>query len=253
MEGFGTEAGGGRQEMHAIGQYNNNTSRFLMFDAYQDFTIETVKVFANGEAERTIALVDSDENIIQETTVLIPHGEQIVELGFDVLAGADYGLRCTGNNVQLWRDGNGSNPDFPYPLGDMGAITKTSIPLTNALNFYFFFYDWQISSDETICSSERVPVVVDVISSVGDIEDVNGINIFPVPANDILNVELDLLGNVNLVATLYDSTGRIISIDNWVNVSSGVQTLDVSNCSSGMYTINITDGFSRIISKFVIK
>ena len=49
----------------------------------------------------------------------------------------------------------------------MGAITKTSIPLTNALNFYFFFYDWQIFSTETICSSERVPVIVDVLSSVG--------------------------------------------------------------------------------------
>ncbi|MBM71507.1 MAG: hypothetical protein CL847_01810 [Crocinitomicaceae bacterium] len=250
---LGTEAGGGRQEIHAIGQYNNNTSRFLMFDAYQDFTIETVKVFANGEAERTIALVDSDENIIQETTVLIPHGEQIVELGFDVLAGADYGLRCTGNNVQLWRDGNGSNPNFPYPLGDMGAITKTSIPLTNALNFYFYFYDWQISSDETICHSERVPVVVDVLSSIGEIVDVNGINIYPIPAYDILNIDLDLMGSKTLVANLYDATGRIISIDNWVNVSSGVQTLDVSNCSPGMYTMNITDGSSRIVSRVIIQ
>ena len=250
---LGTLAGGGRQENNVIGQYHNNTSRFLMFDAYQDFTIESVKVYANGEAERTIALVDIYENVLEEITVLIPHGEHIVELGIDVPAGVDYGLKCLGSNVQLWRDGNGSNPDFPYPLGDMGAITKTSIPLTNALNFYFFFYDWQISSDETICSSERVPVVVDVISSVGDIEDVNGINIFPVPANDILNVELDLLGNVNLVATLYDSTGRIISIDNWVNVSSGVQTLDISNCPPGMYTMNITDGSSRIISRVIIQ
>ena len=249
----GTEAGGGATENNDVGQFHNNTSRFLMFDAYQDFTIESVKVFANGEAERTIALVDSEDNILEETTVMIPDGEQVVQLGFDVPAGTDHGLRCLGSNVQLWRDGNGSDPVFPYALGDMGAITKTSIPLTNALNFYFFFYDWQISSTETICSSERVPVIVDVLSSVGEISDVTSINIFPNPTNDILKLDLNLISNKNLVVTLNDATGRIISIDNWVNISSGVQTLDVANCRPGMYTLNITDGTQRIVSQVVIQ
>ena len=58
------------------GKYISN----IMFDAYQDFTIEAVKVFANGAAERTIALVDADENIIQEATIMIPDGEQVVQL-----------------------------------------------------------------------------------------------------------------------------------------------------------------------------
>ncbi len=249
----GTEAGGGRQEMHNIGQYNNNTSRFLMFDAYQDFTIESVKVFANGAAERTIALVDADENIIQEATIMIPDGEQVVQLGFDVSVGTDLGLRCTGNNAQLWRDGNGSNPDFPYALGDMGAITKTSIPLTNALNFYFYFYDWQISSDETICSSERVPVVVDVISSVGEITEITELNLYPVPANDILNVSLEVVGLKDLTATLLDATGRTVVSEVWNSVGSGVQTLDISTFRAGMYTLNISDNSSKIVSRVIIQ
>ena len=249
----GTEAGGGRSDYHSIGQYHNNTSRFLMFDAYQDFTIETVKVYANGEAERTIALVDSDDNILQEATILIPDGEQVVQLGFDVPAGTDHGLRCTGNNVQLWRDGNGSNPDFPYPLGDMGAITKTSIPLNNALNFYFFFYDWQISSTETICHSERVPVTVDVLSSVGEIANVSSINIFPVPTTENLNIDLSVVGVKNLTVALHDATGRVIFNENWAGVTTGVRTLNLNNCTPGMYTLSITDGVTSIASRVVIQ
>ena len=249
----GTEAGGGRSEYSEIGQFHNNTSRFLMFDAYQDFTIESVKVYANGAGDRTIALVDEDENVIQEATINIPHGEQVVELGFDVPAGTDHGLRCLGSNIQLWRDGNGSNPGFPYELGDMGAITKTSIPLTNALNFYFFFYDWQISSDETLCSSERVPVTVDINNSVGEILNVESINLYPIPATDIININLEIIGTKNLVVTLRDAAGRIISIDNWVNVSSGTQNLDISSCRAGHYNLTISDGKSRTITQVIIQ
>ena len=121
------------------------------------------------------------------------------------------------------------------------------------MNFYFYFYDWQISSDETICHSERVPVVVDVLSSVGEIVDVNGINIYPVPAHDILNIDLDLMGSKTLVANLYDATGRIISIDNWINVSSGTQNLDISSCRAGHYNLTISDGKSKTITQVIIQ
>ena len=66
----------------------------------------------------------------------------------------------------------------------MGAITKTSIPLTNAL-------DSTSSStigryhDATVCSSNRVPVTVDVANSIGEISSISNINVFPVPTNDI--------------------------------------------------------------------
>ena len=135
----------------------------------------------------------------------------------------------------------------------MGAITKTSIPLTNALNFYFFFYDWQISSDETICSSERVPVNVDINNSVGEILNVESINLYPIPATDIININLEIIGTKNLVVTLRDAAGRIISIDNWVNVSSGTQNLDIRSCRAGHYNLTISDGKSRTITQVIIQ
>lgn len=249
----GTNAGGGPVDHNSLGQYHNNSTRWLMFDAYQAFTLESVKVFANGDGNRTIALVDEAGTEITAATVFIEDGEQVVSLGFTIPAGSNYGLRCTDQNPQLWRDGNGSNPDFPFALGTMGAITKTSIPLSNALNFYFFFYDWQISSDATVCTSNRVPVTVDVHNSVGEIEGISNINVYPVPANDLLNVEFDAVGTADLQINIRDSRGRIVYSNNYSDVSSGVQQINISSMRAGVYTLSITDGRSRAISRVVIR
>lgn len=249
----GTQAGGGPVDHHDDGQYHQNNTRWLMFDAYQDFTLETVKVFANGAGDRTVALVDVDGNEITSTTVYIEDGEQVIYLGFDIPVGQDYGLRCSSDNPQLWRDGSGSNPDFPFAIGSMGAITKTSIPLTNALNFYFFFYDWQISSDATVCASERVPVTVDVVNTVGEIDGVNDINIYPVPANDVLNIDMQLNTTMTLDIALVDARGRTVYSGQLAEISSGVHTIDISSFRAGVYTLSITDGLARSISRVVVR
>jgi hypothetical protein len=249
----GTNAGGGQIDNNSIGQYHNNNTRWLMFDAYQAFTLETVKVYANGAGNRTIALVDSEGNELTSTTVFIGNGEQEVSLGFDIPVGSDFGLKCNDANPQLWRDGNGSNPDFPYALGSMGAITKTSIPLTNALNFYFFFYNWQISSDATVCTSNRVPVTVDVANSIGEIDGISNINVFPVPANDILNIEFEAVGVTDLQISIHDSRGRVVHSTNYSEVGSEMQQIDISSMRAGIYTLAITDGATKVISRVVIR
>jgi len=249
----GTQASGGALEKNSNGQYQGNSTRYLLFDAYQSFTLETVRVYANGDGNRTIQLIDGFAGELASITVFLPDGESVVNLGFTVPAGSNLGLRTTDNDPQLWRDGNGSNPGYPYEIGSMGAITTSSIPGTNALNFYFFFYDWQISTDELICASERVSVIVDVLSSVGEIDGVEGINIYPVPATDKLNIDIKLLTAKDLNVTLYDGTGRIIIKEVWSNISSGVQTLELSSCKPGLYTINIEDNNSRIISRVIVQ
>ena len=249
----GTQGSGGPTEKNVNGQYQGNSTRYLLFDAYQPFTLESVRVYANGDGNRTIQLIDAFAGELASITVFLPDGESVVDLGFAVPTGGGLGLRTTDGNPQLWRDGNGSNPAYPYEIGSMGAITTSSIPGTNALNFYFFFYDWQVSTDELICTSERVPVVVDVLSSVGEIDGVEGINVYPVPATDILNVDIQLLTAKNLNVTLYDATGRVVIKEVWSNISSGVQTINLSACSPGLYNLNIEDNNSRIISRVIVE
>ena len=78
--GLATAMGGSSEQSN--GQYHNSSGYWLVFDAHEDLVIESVKVFANGEEDRTIAVIDAAENILDQITVTIPDGESIVELFF---------------------------------------------------------------------------------------------------------------------------------------------------------------------------
>ncbi|MGF1565288.1 MAG: FG-GAP-like repeat-containing protein [Flavobacteriales bacterium] len=162
--GGATALGGKASTTTDGGQFHTNSSFWLTFDAHEDIFIESVQVFAGTAASRTIALVDANGQTIQSTTVSIPAGQQTVQLNFFVPQGTGYGLRSIGNNPQLWRDGPPAAIGFPYQLGNLATITGTNITGENTLAFYYFFYNWQVSTPSTACVSERIPVLLQPIT-----------------------------------------------------------------------------------------
>ena len=114
----GLETAMGGSSAQSEGQYHNNSNYWLRFDAYQDIVIESVKVFANGADDRTIAVIDAAGNILDQVTVSVPDGESVVELGLEAPAGVALGLRSLDNNPQLWRDGQGSDSTTLTRWGD---------------------------------------------------------------------------------------------------------------------------------------
>ena len=242
----GTMATGGKNDRDIEnGQFHQNNGFWLVFDAYQNFTIQNLKVYANGLGARTITLVNANGTTIQSSTENMQDGENVVDVNFFVPAGEGYGLRVSSDNPQLWRDGIGSEQNYPYPIGDVGAITGTSVNGGNAQNYYYFFYDWTVSVDAVGCPSERVPLTVTVTNpvGVGQIEGLNGVEAFPVPTNGALNLELDL-GAVqkDLTMELRDATGRLILSEQWKGQATGRRSLDLGAVAPGHYTVRLTDG-----------
>ena len=95
-----------------------NSVRWLLFDAHTDIVIESVKVFASGAGERTMAVIDESGNVLNQLTVEVPDGEGIVHLDFAVPQ--EQTTVCTlDNDPQLWRDGPESTMDYPYAIGDL--------------------------------------------------------------------------------------------------------------------------------------
>ena len=242
----GTEGTGGKDDRNEDnGQYHPNSSFWLTFDAYQGMTLESVVVYAEDAGNRTIALVNDNGTELESITVNVPAGESTVDLGFYVPAGADYGLRSTDDNPGLWRDGIGSDPEYPYALADFGAITGTSMNGANGQNYYYFFYDWTVSVDAVGCASERVPLTVTVTNpvGVGSIDGLNDVTAFPVPTAGVLNLDLDLgARQLDLQMEVRDASGRVVMSETWKGQPTGRRQVDLGGMAPGHYTVRLTDG-----------
>jgi len=72
--------------------------------------------------------------------------------------------------------------------------------------------------------------------------DLNKVNVFPVPANNKLNIEIDLVENSNVKVELMDVTGRLISELVNENFTKGktAQTVETHQFSEGTYILKIT-------------
>ena len=80
-----------------------------------------------------MALFSPEGDVLMTEVVDIPDGESIVEFGWDAGPGT-VGLGSLSNNPQLWRDDLNSDINYPYEIGDYGAITGTSTAATLAID-----------------------------------------------------------------------------------------------------------------------
>lgn len=252
--GGGTSFGGPTNRLNtaAPGQFHTNADNYPFFTATEAFTIASVKVYANGAGNRTIALINRSNGATLASSVInIPDGESRITLNFQVPGAGDYGLRVVGGNPQLWRDGNGSNPTYPYPLGSVGSITSSSVSGANALNFYYFFYDWEVVAQGLTCESTRTPVVVNV-GTVGISEANNGaVRVFPNPAHGILSIDLgSAVGNSTI--DLMDVTGRVVKTLGNAR-QSAIVTLGLTDVAAGDYTVRVQNTGGTSMHRIVVQ
>ena len=254
VHGGGSWYGGAtdRLQTAAPGQYHNNADNYLFFTATEAFTIVSVKVYANGAGNRTVALINrANGATLATSTINIPTGESRITLNYAVPDAGDYGLRVVGGNPQLWRDGTGSNPAYPYALGTVGSITSSSVAGANATAYYYFFYDWEVEAEGTLCESTRTPVVV-TVGTVG-IADASSSNVtvFPNPATENLTVNF---GTARGAATveLMDVTGRVAKSVS-ATQQSPVLTVGVNDLSPGEYVVRVKQNGNTSMHRVVIK
>ena len=244
---------GGKTENSEPGAHHDNSANGLVFTAEEDIVIKNVKVFANGEDEREIVVYDSEDNVIEMGTFLIPDGESVVQLNFEIPAGEDYVMITTDNNPQLWRDAAGSGVDYPYLFGDLGAITGTTINGQNEFNFYYFFYDWNVESQTTACYSEIVPMNITI--GVEEIPELTNFILYPNPASTEIRYEYTAVESGDLLVTLIDQRGRTVFRENFnTAVGSHQGVISVNDYAPGVYTFHILmDGLGLAEKQIIIE
>jgi hypothetical protein len=141
----------------------------LIFNAYQDFVLNSVDVFLSSTTPGTIVLQlkDNNLNVLETVNVAAPAGgssaapvQFTVPLNFYIEQANGYRLVVASGPAMI-RD-LASSSSFPAPIGSVGQVTQGTInnSLTNATTYYFL-YNWNFSP-VTTCSSVREEVVVAV-------------------------------------------------------------------------------------------
>ncbi|MCB9170581.1 MAG: VCBS repeat-containing protein [Flavobacteriales bacterium] len=245
---------GGRTDNTATGQYHTNDSYYLIFDANEPFTINSVKVYSNTAGDRTIDVVDQSNGITVATTdVNIPVGEVRIDLDLDVPAAGTYALRCVGT-PNLWRDGLGSNPTYPYALGTLGSITGTNVTGGNTYEYYYFFYDWEVSAQSWSCASDRAEAVV-TVGPVGidAVDAADGIRLWPNPANDLLTIAVHRAqGPVQVEIT--DISGRVLRARDLGAAHGDLRIeLPVGDLAAGQYFVTVSVNDRRTVHPVVVR
>lgn len=118
--------------------------------------------------------------MLESTTALVEDGSYVLTLDWDIEPGLNYGLRCTSEDPQLWREGTSSTLNYPYEVGDLLTITNSTAG--PSLDYYYFFYEWVAEPKPIECVSDRIGVTVTVegTSMVGDAE-AESISVWPNP------------------------------------------------------------------------
>jgi PKD repeat protein len=221
--------------------YANN--RYLEFDAFKPFKLISVNVVADGAKTRTFELRNFLGLILQDTTVFVNHGSQVVQLNFDVPAQTDLQLGVSvTSEVDLYR--NTSGVSYPYQLPGILSITGSSGGSSN----YYYFYNWKIQ--EADCVSARVPVTVNVKqcgTGINEVHEVASISAYPNPSNGTVTLELPEHNNGVLI--VHNLLGKEI----WrTTTQNEIEKIDLSSFESGIYFITFRSEVAQATKKIML-
>ena len=133
----------------------------LVFDADAEFTLRSVKVYADGAGLRIIKLVDNVGNTLKQKVVTLPEsGEQRIQIDMVIPRGLGMTLALDLGGPLGYNSGEIGEIPYPYIIDDIVRIRRSNYFNSAVLGLqrYYYFYDWEIEYAEP-CG--RVPVVVE--------------------------------------------------------------------------------------------
>lgn len=137
--------GGGRH-------FNFGQTRGLIFDVLAPIRLHSVWVDAGSAGVRTINIEDGNGTMLHSLNINIPAGQSRVNLNVELEPG---NYTIWGTNMDLYRNRSTTANFYPFNINNVISIVSSTV----GGNFYYFFYDWEVS---TLCTSPKVPVNITV-------------------------------------------------------------------------------------------
>ncbi|MFM7177378.1 MAG: T9SS type A sorting domain-containing protein [Bacteroidota bacterium] len=190
----------------------------LTFDVTQTVTLDRVYISPGGTSGPiTINMRSAIGGAILNTktvNVIAFSGLQPITIGWTINPGVGYTLELDATSVPLYYNSFGAAYPYTFP-GSSVSITGFYNPTPGTTNFYYFFYNWQITEG---CKSNRVPVT--------------GV-INPTPPVPIINTLGTVLSSTSPTGNQWYLNG------NPITGATGISH-DMALTGSGLYTVVVT-------------
>ncbi|WP_378172679.1 PKD domain-containing protein [Aquimarina sp. SS2-1] len=130
----------------------------LIFDAEQPIILKRATVIAQGSGNRTLQLIDANGTIIDTKTINIPDGENTIEINMNIPVGTNMEIGFL-EEANLFR--SNSNINYPYTINNVINIKRSSAT-TDPEGFYYYLYNWEISTLGGCKTLERAVIEVNI-------------------------------------------------------------------------------------------
>ena len=242
---------GATNNTFGAGGYYNFFTDGLLFDVYNDLTIDSVTIYPSDTGTVGIIIQSVLGSTVYNGTYTINAPINTVSghkvpIGVNVPAGLGYGMYISAispGTLSLYR--NTTNASYPYDYGNVASITSAS---TGSTDFYFFFYNWDISTISCYSDMQEAVVYVDNCTNTHN-NTIVEFSISPNPNNGAFDI---IVPNIyeNTTVEILDLSGKIIFSE---ILSQKKQRLDINNISKGVYLISVNQNGNTKTEKLIIK
>ena len=233
---------------------------YEIFDAYEDITLSSVKVYTDYPGERQIELRNAADVVVESLLIDIPSGTTVIDLNFDVPAGTGYRLGTndavnddTFGEISPFLKRSTAGTDYPYNIDGLVSITNSSFDESR----FYYFYDWHVTGTGIFaCPSERASVAVEVkvCSAIGDISSLNSFNVYPNPASTEFNVSLNTEPAEELIITVTNVTGQQIFNKTISNANGEINVpVNISGNASGVYLVKVVSEGNAVSKNIIVE
>jgi Secretion system C-terminal sorting domain len=230
----------GIMDSSKIGNYLPDVSKGLEFTALSDFILDSVYVYPKAAGNVTVNLMNSLGSIMVSTTTTIADSQvgrkTAIPLFYTIDGNSDYTLTAQGSTVKgLWFNQTGVS--YPYTIPGIVQINRASDQSTS---WYYFFYNWRISSG---CGASKIPAHIDLDTVKLSITATNDSLCTGDLRSDTLTVSGavsyswqpgNVVGNMIIVSPTQTTTYTVTGIDSLGCIGTNEITVKVTDCTSGI-------------------
>ncbi|WP_299190145.1 PKD domain-containing protein [uncultured Aquimarina sp.] len=130
----------------------------LVFDVNQPIILKKATVVAEGSGNRTLQLIDAAGAVLETKTINIPDGESIIDINMNIPAQIDLEIGFL-EEANLFRSND--NINYPYIVENVISIKRSSAT-TAPEGFYYYLYNWEISTLGGCQTTERAVVEISI-------------------------------------------------------------------------------------------